>query len=296
MSGACRNRVCLVVFLLSARGTSAEPNVTAPCCDAAHCDCERATPIDIERGQPRKVVDGIGWFFGIPSKVLLWNRRADNHHVSPHTQNALVEYMAANGLVSTKVRINQYRPFDDWRRLRKNKRVGAGWRYTVGTLHTLGDTIFPGRIFGGDHYNPYTDTVHVYSDIPSLALEQSAYAKDVHHRPHPGTYAAVHGLPLVRLGRERRNKNDVLSYVDRYGTIQERIEARHTLQPQFGSEVGGDIGQLLPQVQPLVKLTGAIVGHAVGRTQGHRIAKAPFVNNATYQSATGPQDEINQQE
>ena len=289
MFSSCRNRMWLVVLLLSVRIAAAETNLPAPQYGTEFCNHESANPIDIERGRPRKIVDGIGWIFGIPSKILLWNWQANNHRVSDHTQNELIGYMAANSLDSTKVRINQYRPLDEWRRLGKNKRVGAGWRYTVGAVHTLGDTIFPGRLIGGDHYNPYTDTVHIYSDIPALALEQSAYAKDVHQRPYPGTYAVVYDLPFVRLWREHQNKEDVFSYVDMYGTTRERVQARHTLQPQFGSEVGSDIGRLVPLVQPLTQLTGAAVGHAVGRTQGHRISKAATEEDTPYRFATDVQ-------
>src|SRR6187549_2709266 len=83
-----------------------------------------------EHGQPRKVIDATGWVFGIPKKIILWDRRAVNHHVSLETEQDLAQYLEANGLTSTKVRINQYDPVGEWRRLRANKNVGAGWRYT----------------------------------------------------------------------------------------------------------------------------------------------------------------------
>ena len=49
-----------------------------------------------------------------------------------------------------------------WRRLVANKSVGWGWRYTLGTTLWLGETVFPGRLIGGDHYNPFTNTVNRY--------------------------------------------------------------------------------------------------------------------------------------
>lgn len=234
----------------------------------SHCS---STPIDIERGRPNGLVDGVGWVLGIPSKLTLWNRRADNHDVSPETEERVAEYMAVNDLGSTKVRVNQYHPLDDWKRLRQNKQVGAGWRYTFGVLQTAGETILPGRLFGGDRYNPYTNTVHVYSDLPSLAMEQSAYAKDVQQRTYPGTYAAFQSLPLIGLWHERRSKQFVFDHVDTYGNTSDRVEARKVLQAQYGVEVGGQIGGLVPPAQTLVTLTGAVVGHTVGHVQGLRI-------------------------
>lgn len=40
-----------------------------------------------ERGKPRTVIDGFGWVFGIPSKIMFWNRKVENHHVSPETES-----------------------------------------------------------------------------------------------------------------------------------------------------------------------------------------------------------------
>ena len=45
----------------------------------------------IERGQPRPTLDGIGWVFGIPSKIVLWDRRVDNHSLSPETEAAIAQ-------------------------------------------------------------------------------------------------------------------------------------------------------------------------------------------------------------
>ncbi len=171
----------------------------------------------LERGKPRPVIDTVGWVFGIPSKILLWNRKAENHRVSAETEWAMQEYLATNGLEEVKVRVNQYRPIDDFRRLGRNTAVAWPWRYTFGAVSVLGETIVPGRIFGGDHYNPYTGTIHLYSDLPSIALHESAHAKDFARRTYPGTYAAAYLIPLVPLWHERVATNDVLAYVETQG-------------------------------------------------------------------------------
>ena len=76
------------------------------------------------------MLDGAGWVLGIPSKVILGDHRADNHAVSAATEESIRRYLDANVLNHVKVRINQYAPLDDWRRLRANKTVGWGYRYT----------------------------------------------------------------------------------------------------------------------------------------------------------------------
>ena len=88
----------------------------------------------IEIGKPNKVIDTIGTVVGIPSKILLWNRRIDNHKISGQTIEASADYMAANGLGHVKVRANQYAPHKDWKRLKANKTMHWLSRYTLGVL------------------------------------------------------------------------------------------------------------------------------------------------------------------
>ncbi|QDS98010.1 hypothetical protein [Adhaeretor mobilis] len=235
--------------------------------------CTTACESQFEQGRPSKLIDGVGWVFGAPRKLLLWDRRVENHDVSPATQVEVAEFLAVNELEETKVRINQYDPGGEWRRLVENKRVGAGWRYTLGTLHTLGYTLLPGRLIGNDSYNPYTDTINIYSDVPALALEQAAYAKDVHGRGRPGTYAAVQSLPVVGLIHERKNKQEVHHFLAEQGTPERRAEAHRILDPQMGSEVGGDLGAFVPGSTFLMEATGAAAGHIVGRRRASTVGE-----------------------
>jgi len=222
-----------------------------------------------ERGKPRPVIDGVGWVVGIPNKVMLWDRRVDNHRVSPETENQLREYLAANELYDVKVRVNQYHPVDEWRRLRRNQRVSPGWRYTVGALHTLGYTVLPGRIFGGDRYNPYTNSLYVYSDAPPMSIVEAAYAKDVHTRDLPGTYAAVQDLPVVGLWHETLATRDALDYTYLACPPEDGKEAENLLYPRYGARVGGAVGSATGVVG-FPTWIGAGGGHVVGRLQGRK--------------------------
>src|SRR5262249_19753528 len=116
-------------------------------------EIERLPPVqtptvEVEYGPQRPIIDGVGWVVGIPRKVLLWDRRADNHAVSDETVGEVSSYLHERGVEDVKVRVNQYAPWEEWKRLTTNKNVGAGWRYTVGTLKCLEYTIIPGRLFG----------------------------------------------------------------------------------------------------------------------------------------------------
>jgi hypothetical protein len=186
----------------------------------------------------------------------------------------LAQYLDANGLVSTKVRINQYNPLGEWQRLRTNKEVGAGWRYTVGAFGTLTYTLFPGRLFGTDRYNPYTDSVYIYSDIPCIALEQASRAKLIQSRAHPGTYAALTSLPVVRLWPSKQAKQDVLDYTLANGTVAEQTEATKIFYAEFGAEIGGQASLFVGSNLPLT-LVGAGIGHVTARHNASASPKLP---------------------
>ena len=221
----------------------------------------------IERGKPRPIIDGFGWVWGIPSKLTLWNRKVENHNISPETESLLAEYLETNGLSDTKVRLNQYRPLDDWRRLTRNTSVAWPWRYTFGAVSVLGETLVPGRLFGGDHYNPYTSTIHLYGDVPAIAFHEAAHAKDFSNRKYPGNYAALYLLPAVPLWHERIASNDVLSYVQFRNDRRLEREAYFTLYPAYGTYVGSAAGYALPRYSNPVYVVGVLAGHAMGRTQ-----------------------------
>jgi hypothetical protein len=233
---------------------------------------QAVTAEPVERGERRPVLDGVGWALGIPSKIVLWDRRIDNHSVSPNTEAAITQYLNENQLTSVKVRLNQYAPGDEWRRLVANDAVGPGWRYTFGTISWLGETIFPGRLFGGDHFNPYTNTVNIYSDAPAIALHEAGHAKDWARRKYKGTYAAVYGLPAAPLWHEAIASRDALAYVTDFGSPEEQEEAYRLLYPAYGTYAGGAIGDFLPGVGVIPYAGAVVAGHIAGRIQGRRIA------------------------
>lgn len=233
------------------------------------------TQSQIERGQRRPLIDGIGWVVGIPDKVLLWNRRIENHDVSPETEQAIADYLQKNELTTVQVRLNQYAPGKDWHRLMANKSVGWGWRYTVGTVSWLGETVFPGRLIGGDHYNPFTNTIHIYSDVPAVAIHEAGHAKDFARRHYKGTYAAGYILPIAPLWYEAVATNDALSYLRAEGTLEEEQAADRILFPAYGTYVGNSMSTFAPAAlgTPLY-LAGIVGGHVTGRLQALRLGRS----------------------
>lgn len=223
---------------------------------------------------------------GIPSKLILWDRRVENHDISADTEQAIRRYLADNDLSHVKVRLNQYAPLDDWRRLRANKTVGWGYRYTLGALAVAGEAILPGRLFGGDHYNPFTGTIHLYSDVPAIALHEGGHAKDFTRRKLPGTYALVAGLPVVALWPEALATGDALAYAERDRDPDLEREGYRILFPAYGTYVGGSIGDFVAPLA-LPAYAGAVVaGHAVGRVQARLISDTGEETAADEEEAT----------
>ena len=217
----------------------------------------------IEMGTPAPVVDTVGWIVGIPDKVLLWDRRVANHKITDGTIAAAADYLQTNNLPHIKVRANQYAPIEDWKRLTKNKTVAWPWRYTVGALSVAGEAIFPGRIFGMDHFNPYTQTIHLFSDVPAIALHEAGHAKDFTRRKYQGTYAAAYAF--VPLWHETHASRDVFAYLEHRGDADALVEANHILYPAYGTYVGGAIGNFFPAYSAPIYYAGVIAGHINGR-------------------------------
>ena len=233
---------------------------------AGHLPLRPGEP-QFERGKPNALIDGVGWVFGIPSKVLLWNIRMDNHHIGTNTEVALHTYLQRNGLTNVKVRLNQYAPGDEWSRLFRNKTVGWGWRYTIGILSCAFYTILPQRIFGGDNYNDYTDTISIYSDVPAVALHEGGHAKDFASRTWKGTYGFAYMLPFVALYHEAVATGDAVGYLRDQPDAEAERRAYHILYPAYGTYVGGNFGEYVAPYS-WVFYAGVIPGHIIGRWKG----------------------------
>ncbi|HVU88431.1 MAG TPA: hypothetical protein VHD36_14010 [Pirellulales bacterium] len=229
--------------------------------------------VTVEYGKPNKTLDGIGKIVGFPAKILPMNAKINDHEISRTTENKLREYLARNDLNDVAVFINHYDPKRQWQRLRDNKRVGAGWRYTAGAISVIGYTVFPGRIFGGDSYNPYTNSLYLNSDVSAMVLREAAYSKDVHSQKMPGTYAVIQDLPVLGLWSDTLAVRDVIGYAREQGDWEVEKEAYHVLYPQMGiasTSIGGMFLSSAWWGGAALGAGGAAVGHVAGRTAAKR--------------------------
>jgi len=225
----------------------------------------------VERGEPVLLVDSIGWLIGAPSKLLFLDHRIDNHDVSAETEQALTQYLALNGLDRVKVHVNRYDPGDDWSRLFRNESVGGFWKYTLGSIWVLHDTLIPGRLIGGDSYNPFTNTIRLYSDNPAIALREGAHAKAIAQTKWKGTATAAAMLPLVPLFSESRAVGDVLGYVAEHRSDLEQ-EAYETLYPSYAIGAPGALALgMTPVDRFLLQAAFAVPGHILGQVRSAQV-------------------------
>jgi hypothetical protein len=232
----------------------------------------------VERGRPNSLVDGVGWVFGIPSKVLLLDRRMDNHDISRDTETALCAYLATNSLRNVKVRLNRWDPADEWGRLFRNRAVGWGWRYTFGVVEALRYTLVPGRLFSGllaasDHFNPLTNTINLYSDHPAVALHEGAHAKDSAGRTYKGTYAFVMSLPVLALWPETLATGDAIGYLRAEKQTQREKKAYAILYPAYATYVGGAVSSFAGT--DWYTVAAVVPGHIVGRIKASEVDARP---------------------
>ncbi len=214
----------------------------------------------IEVGMPNIVVDGLGNIISIPKKIILLDTRIDNHSISPKTQEALKHYIQDHPkfMQDTKVRINQFAPVGEFKRLIKNKKVRWWWRIFPGipvTFFSLG-----GRLFGGDHYNPFTDTIHLYSDITPVALHEAGHAADTAEKVEEGWadyYILGRVLPVVALHQELVASEKAVHHLEEKNDKKEEKNAYRILVPAYGTYVGGSSGL------PYGDVIGALAGHVV---------------------------------
>lgn len=222
--------------------------------------------VQIEQGKAHPKLDRVERALGLPRRLIM--RKDEPRDVPQETTAAVATYLERNQLNDVRVSVRDYQPRQQWQRLRENQAIAPAWRYTLGSLTIVRYTLLPGRVFGHNDYNPFTNTLYVNSNEPALLLHEAAYAKDVHGRMLPGTYAAISGMPGLSLGRKVRGASDVLAYAQTHENWETEREAYRKIYPKIGSEsLGAVASPFLPVwwADPLVGLAGSAVGRGVGQ-------------------------------
>ncbi len=212
-------------------------------------------------GAPSKILDASDWIWpgSLLAKLVLWNKNIDSHEVSDETIDAMMQYVKENELDDVQILVNTYKPANQWSRLFKNKEIWAPFRYTLGVLSTSLYTVLPGRFFGGDHYNPYTNTINIYSDEVAIALHEAGHAKDLNSRKNKTLHSTLYIVPGAPLYYEAVASSDAINYLNHQCRYDEEKRAYKVLHPAYGTYAGGVFLR-----QSGLGFVGAIPGHITG--------------------------------
>ncbi len=234
---------------------------------------------EVVRGQPIGWLDASGWYWppSLFDKLLLWNAKVDSHKISDETVEVLLQFCRENELGDTELRINAYTPGDEWCRTFRNQNIHPIWRYPIGFLSWLYYTILPGRFFGGDNYNPFSNTLNLYSDLAPIALHEAGHARDFARQRYKGIYAILYVVPFFDLYVEAVASSTALSYEQTYRPLAEQKQACRLLYPAYGTYVGADIGQFFEEcIYWPIYLGSVAVGHVVGLTAAAGLPEEPM--------------------
>lgn len=234
---------------------------------------------EVVRGRPIRILDASGWYWpgSLLSKLLLWNTKVDSHRISDETVQVLVKFCQDHELGDTMIRVNAYSPGDEWHRTFSNRNIHPVWRYPFGFFAWVGYAILPGRFFGGDNYNPYSNTINLYSDLKPIALHEAGHAQDFARRHYKGTYAVLYMVPFFDLYPEAVASSTALSYEETYRPLAEQKQACRLLYPAYGTYVGGNLGQFFAEpIYWSIYLGSVGVGHVVGLTAAAGLHEEPM--------------------
>jgi hypothetical protein len=221
---------------------------------------------NVVRGNPIEVVDLLGNVLSLPEKLLLLCMKIDNHMISEGTERMVHEFISHHNLKDIKIRLNQYAPHDEFLRLFKNSNIHILIRLTIGLLTCIGYLLNPGRIFGGDFYNPFSNSVNIFSDHVAIALHELGHALDFRNRKYPGLYALMRLLPFVALYQEYIASKYAIQFLRKNRYYREERAAYKILYPAYSTYVFGALYELIPSpIIVLFYLPFIALGHLLGR-------------------------------
>ena len=208
---------------------------------------EKLHQVLVTRGKEHKIVDTLRSFFSWPEKLLLWNRTVGSGELHEDAEIAVKLALADGGSTSTHISINEYDPKIIWQRTFQNDKTSILSKVTFGTLIALIYTVIPGRLFYGvgDHYNPFADTVVLYSDNLDIALHEAGHAIDFSEKQKnhigPGLYSLARFFFPITLYQEAVATGKAFEFTAEHGASEDVRSSYALLFPAFGTYLAGSI-------------------------------------------------------
>lgn len=160
--------------------------------------------IHVEIGSSQPVIDRVRNILSIPDKLLLGSYAVKSGALSEENLQLVKKYLHKHHLHDVYVSVNQYKPFAVWHRVFTNPKTSFLAKVLFGTPSSLLETLAVTKLTGilGDHYNPLSNTLYLFSNHPALALHECGHAKDANSRKNPILYQALNYFPVFSLYQE----------------------------------------------------------------------------------------------
>jgi len=219
----------------------------------------------IDRGKPIEVIDLLGNILSIPSKLLMLSGKVDIHVISSDTEAYILEFLMHHKLYDVKVRLNRYDPRDEFLRIKEKSNMNIVIRIFFWFISAIAYSLNPGRLFGGDYYNPATNSVNIFSNHVGIALHELGHALDFSRRAYPGLYQLIRLIPFVALYHEYKASQYAIQFLKSKKHHEEEISAYRILYPAYSTYVFGPIFELFPSpVMVWQYIPFIIAGHVTG--------------------------------
>ncbi len=186
-----------------------------------------------------------------------------------------LQHIKTNGQIETYMGHSPF--FREMKRLFKDdRRTNKFLRYGLGIPTTLYSSLLAGKLRRADHYNPFTEAIHVYHPNKAIALHEIGHALDFDKAKKPGLKAVGGILPPFRLKNEWQASRNAMKFLDTEG----QRDAARILEPALGTYVGGFGASLLGRITSLPVSAMAFLGSvALGHFHATASEKNIFYNN-----------------
>jgi len=201
-------------------------------------------------------------------------------------------YISENDLADMRIEWKSRDPKTEWERIQDNPHLGPIRRKMLGRLSWGLANLrwqFPG---GGNHYDPFSDTLYLKNDEPIQVLTALARAKAARGSRFPVAGGLVSRAPLLAVGHRVRIASEVQSFARKHNDWDLERDSYRELYPSLlsGSEVAA-VAFVPGIAMPIIRLGSLALGIAMAEAaiqarQLERETNAPM--NPTGRSETNP--------
>ncbi len=149
----------------------------------------------------------LGYIGSLPTKAFFMSWEVSNY-VKPKTKKSIEDILKRDSKIKgLTVRLNHTNPIKDTKRLFTEKQLKERNSLLFRIFLGIPTTILGGflaKLRRSDHYNPFTKTVIVYSNIEAIAKHEIGHHRDFMRFSEDGVYSVARIFPPITLYQEWR--------------------------------------------------------------------------------------------